>query len=261
MRYFLQIYRNKYAFAFLALVFVLAIITLIFFNNPFKISRADSIGSLDGWAWSSNIGWVSLNCQDRSVCSTSDYKVQVNPSDGKLSGHAWSSSIGWIKFNPAGPYPENPQTSAVIDLTTGAASGWLRALSYGDGWDGWIKITDAKVNNGKFEGWAWGSLVVGWLNFWNVNIPNINVQCDFSANPSSIVRPQTSTLSWACQYASSCSIDQGIGSVDNVSGTQSLQPSKTTTYTLTCSGTGGPSIKSATVSVSMPKIEIKEVAP
>ncbi len=169
MKYFIKVYRNKYTLAILALVSVLAIITLIFFSNPAKISRAASVSNLNGWAWSSNIGWVSLNCQDTSVCSASDYKVQVD-SDGKLSGYAWSSNIGWIQFNPAGPYPESPQTSAVIDLVTGVASGWLRALSYGGGWDGWIKITDAKVNSGKFEGWAWGSLVVGWLNFGNVNI-------------------------------------------------------------------------------------------
>jgi len=185
MKYLLQIYRNKYAFVFL--VFVLAIVSLTFFNNPSKISRAAS-DSLNGWAWSSNIGWVSFNCQDANVCSTSDYKVQFDSSNGKLSGYAWSSNIGWIQFDPSGPYPEDPKTSAVVDLKTGVVSGWLRALSYNhsydDGWDGWIKITDAKVNNGKLEGWAWGGLVVGWLNFYDVNAPTLTGNFTLSLNGS-----------------------------------------------------------------------------
>ena len=41
-------------------------------------------------------------------------------------------------------------------------------------------------------------------------------RCSFSADPSSIILPQSSTLSWSCSYASSCSIDQRVGSVNDV---------------------------------------------
>ena len=82
-------------------------------------------------------------------------------------------SVGSILPQPV-LIPENPQTSAVISMSTGIASGWMRALSYNksydDGWDGLIKITDATTTNGYLNGWAWGGLVVGWLNFQNVSV-------------------------------------------------------------------------------------------
>ena len=309
MEYFPRVFRKKYIFAFSALVFVLAVIVI--FNNHVKVSRADS-GDLSGWAWSSNIGWVSLNCQDLNVCSTSDYKVQMDLTTGALSGYAWSSNIGWIQFDPTGPYPASPQTSAVIDPTTGVASGWMRALSYNssydDGWDGWINITSATSANGILNGWAWGGLVVGWLNFSNVTVPSVTnpntptstptstnpvtptstptstnpvtptstptstnpvtppltptstVQCSFSANSSYLIPPQAVTLSWTCQNADSCSIDNGIGSVNNVSGTVNASPTSTTSYTLTCSNnTSGSTVTETSTVIVGPGVH--EIAP
>jgi len=85
-------------------------------------------------------------------------------------------------------------------------------------------------------------------------------QCTFTANPASILPSQSSTLSWSCQYADSCSIDQNIGSVNNVSGAKSVRPAKTTTYTLTCSGPGGSETFPATVNVSF-LLKLREIIP
>ena len=85
-------------------------------------------------------------------------------------------------------------------------------------------------------------------------------QCTFTANPASILLPQSSTLSWSCQYADSCSIDQGIGSVSSVSGAKNVTPTQTTTYTLTCSGLDGSRSYQATVNVGfIPRI--REIIP
>ncbi len=85
-------------------------------------------------------------------------------------------------------------------------------------------------------------------------------QCTFTANPFSIIPPASSTLSWSCQYADSCSIDQGIGSVNNVSGTKGVRPVKTTTYTLTCSGLDDSRSYQSTVNIGfIPKL--REVIP
>jgi len=86
------------------------------------------------------------------------------------------------------------------------------------------------------------------------------LSCSFSANPTSVTPPQSSILSWSCQYADSCSIDQGIGSVNNVSGAKSVRPAKTTTYTLTCSGPGGSETFPATVNVSF-LLKLREIIP
>ncbi len=76
-------------------------------------------------------------------------------------------------------------------------------------------------------------------------------QCDFTANPSSIIPPQTSTLSWECINANSCEIDQSIGSVNPVSGNTEVSPTETTTYNLNCQGAGGGTSASFPVTVSV----------
>ena len=93
------------------------------------------------------------------------------------------------------------------------------------------------------------------------NVKVIQVpRCSFIANPTSIIPPASSTLSWSCQYADSCSIDQGIGSVNNVSGTKGVRPIQTTDYTLTCGGLDDSRSYYATVNVGFtPKL--REIIP
>jgi hypothetical protein len=81
----------------------------------------------------------------------------------------------------------------------------------------------------------------------------------FSANPASIVLPQTSTLSWTCSGVNTCSIDHGIGGVGTVGSTQVSPTASSTTYTITCSGSGGSTSKSTTVTVHKP--DVIEVTP
>ena len=213
---------------------------------------------LHGWAWSSNIGWVSFNCADTVAgCSGRDYKVQVDSVTGLLSGYVWSSNIGWIQFNPdASGAPEAPMVSARVDLVTGAFSGWARALSYnvanGD-WDGWIKMSDSagsygvSVSGSQLSGFAWGGDVVGWLNFDAVMLGGGPLpSCPtFTASPNTIIVARGGSdetkLTWECvniDPVGSCSIDQGIGSVPK-KGTWDKTVSSTTVFALSCSGGGG----------------------
>ncbi len=85
-------------------------------------------------------------------------------------------------------------------------------------------------------------------------------RCTFAADPTSIILPQTSTLSWSCSYADICSIDQGVGSVNPISGSQQVRPSATTTYTLTCNGSDGERTWQSTVNVGFTP-RVREVAP
>lgn len=139
--------------------------------------------TLDSWAWSSNIGWVDFR------------DIAINENNGLLSGYGWSPNIGWIKFHDLSDYPNNGARGnpAQMDLNTGVVSGWIRACagtvggetpktgadcrsmdSRTDGWDGWIELADDRKSNdrvrmdlktGKLSGFAWGSDVIGWLNF------------------------------------------------------------------------------------------------
>lgn len=70
----------------------------------------------------------------------------------------------------------------------------------------------------------------------------------FTAAPTTINQGASSTLSWATSGATTCSIDQGIGTV-SCTGTHSVSPTATTTYTLTATGSGGTTTATAMVTV------------
>jgi hypothetical protein len=73
----------------------------------------------------------------------------------------------------------------------------------------------------------------------------------FAALPVSVNKGVCSTLSWSSTNATVASLDQGIGSVATT-GTKSVCPAATTTYTLMAMGAGGTTIKTATVTVIIP---------
>jgi RHS repeat-associated protein len=80
-----------------------------------------------------------------------------------------------------------------------------------------------------------------------VNLP----QATFSATPESIALGQASMLQWTSTDAESLSITPDIGDVA-ASGSQSISPQATTTYTLTAAGPGGTVTRTATVTVIAP---------
>lgn len=96
-------------------------------------------GSVSGWMWSENLGWISLSCTNTGSCNLVSYGV-VNDSAGNLSGFAWSENAGWISFSC-----ENTSSCAVVD--------------YG---------VVADPQNGSITGFAW-SENVGWLSLSCIN--------------------------------------------------------------------------------------------
>jgi hypothetical protein len=152
---------------------------VVFDNIPTAQATATGIPStieLDGYMWSSTIGWISLNCKTGSatsgdICGTgtgkSDYRVVI-ATNGNVTGYAWSSNIGWIRFGGLGSYPVdagNPEVTPGVNQARveGTYSdtnpvltfaGWARACagllnpgtscsnmaSRTDGWDGWISL-------------------------------------------------------------------------------------------------------------------------
>ncbi|MBI3697967.1 MAG: OmpA family protein [Acidobacteria bacterium] len=72
-----------------------------------------------------------------------------------------------------------------------------------------------------------------------------------TAEPSSIERGQSVTLRWSSTDATEASINQGIGTVAT-SGTRTVSPTESTTYTITVKGPGGSARGSASVTVRAP---------
>ncbi len=82
-----------------------------------------------------------------------------------------------------------------------------------------------------------------------------------SASPDTITQGQSSTLSWTTKDATSVSIDQGIGEVEE-NGDISVSPQGTTTYTITVEGPAGQGSDSVTLNVNrLPVIDTFTASP
>ena len=69
-----------------------------------------------------------------------------------------------------------------------------------------------------------------------------------SANPTSLRRGQSSKLTWSSTNVTSC-VGTNFSTNNKVSGSVTVNPSRTTTYALSCTGAGGTAAKSVTVNV------------
>jgi len=74
----------------------------------------------------------------------------------------------------------------------------------------------------------------------------------FNAIPAAIQSGQSSTLTWVLENAFSVAITPGIGNVDKSSGSVTVSPTQTTTYTLTANGPQGLITAVQTVTVGGP---------
>ena len=72
-----------------------------------------------------------------------------------------------------------------------------------------------------------------------------------SADPTSINKGDSSTLSWTSTNATQLTIAPGVGTV-NAEGSTKVTPGDSTTYTITASGPGGSANATARVTVSTP---------
>lgn len=81
--------------------------------------------------------------------------------------------------------------------------------------------------------------------------PKAAVIGSFTAEPSTIVKGESSTLRWSVSNATSVTIDGGIGTVQ-ASGSRSVSPAENTTYRMTASGAGGDAVAAVTVYVTTP---------
>ncbi len=175
--------------------YLASLLAVVLVIGAFSVPRPAAALTLElgGWAWSSTIGWISLNCVTGGsgggdICGTSNYKVVVND-DETVTGYAWSSNVGWIRFGGLSGFPSASGNSAVNARVTGTypnfvLQGWARACAGTDSgtngcssmsingssgnWDGWISLrgTNYQVNIDDFgtPQYVWGSTNVGWID-------------------------------------------------------------------------------------------------
>jgi len=109
----------------------------------------------------------------------------------------------------------------------------------------------------KGSGVSWNSLnpINGSTGHFLGNAPGpVTPAIVLSASPSIISQDESSVLSWSITNATSATIDDGSGpiAIDAVSGTLTVSPSTTTTYTLVAEGAGGSSSDQVTLTVNPP---------
>lgn len=197
-----------------------------------------------------------------------------------FSGYAWSDNIGAVSFTQS-DMAGCPSGSCVaqIDWSTGKVTGWARACagtiggdctggSRTDGWDGWIKlggdglswngsvctgVSDnintnrcnygVKITANKFGGYAWGSDVVGWVDF-APKIGGISVGPVIGVPPC--VAADVPASSWgACQQIGSCPADAGSTSGIRVGACPTggtVTQSCTTSTALVCAPAAGGAV-------------------
>ncbi len=174
-------------------LFLIMFISLffVFFNFFTKTAKTDTDDNTEGYAWNSNIGWISFNCTNNDTCGTSDYGVKIIPATMNFTGYAWSPNVGWISFQSTSTPPDSyafntncdntcdnfTNCTACYDIVSGNVWGWAKILSMGDG--GWIRLhasgtptydgVSINQSNGEFEGWGWNGnddgSGIGWISF------------------------------------------------------------------------------------------------
>jgi hypothetical protein len=100
-------------------------------------------GFLSGYAWSENVGFISLGRGVGPYANSSGANTGVNldPQTGELSGFAWAENVGWINF--AGGELASPPRPARYDF----AQRRLRGFAWGEN-VGWLNLDVAE--SGKF---------------------------------------------------------------------------------------------------------------
>ena len=237
------------------------------FRIQWAISGADQSTACTATdAWSGDITNATGESQMSSVSSGNySYGIRCNrSSDG-------ASTYDSVTVNVIGPPTIDFRTSDEVELPNPINLAWATenadSLTASGDWSGSkqagplpYKTEEISKPRGNYT-FTLTATGPGGSSSDTKNVRVIQVpRCSFTANPTSIIPPEYSTLSWSCEYTDSCSIDQGIGSVNNISGTKDVRPPETTTYILSCSGLDGSRSYPATVNVGFtPKL--REIIP
>lgn len=179
------------------------VLTGVLLTSP-RLAISAASNPINGWAWSDTIGWISM--------SGTGYGLFMD-STGTVNGYAWSDNIGWVSANANDI--GNCAPGATSRVASGMWSGWLRAVAGGGaqsgGWDGCISMSGSGYGvsfdptTGKFgqtSKFAWGSDVVGWVDFSQVTSApqSCTPSCTCVNNTLNCTLADCSTTSQECSY-------------------------------------------------------------
>jgi hypothetical protein len=237
---------KKWTFA-IGLLLIAGLSAFYLFNGVEEHpAQAGSGDNVKGFAWSSNIGWISFNsynCDQPTENGTTesnlvfpncpagqtvvDYGVHIDLITGEVRGEAWSSNLGWIDFSltnaEAASAPDDPKVPARYNPATQELEGWAKATTLGN--DGWIKMsTDdttspwhghgARIDGEELRGWVWngnGALNsgIGWISLNCLDDPLATV-CNYAVTIDIPNNPPTATDINVSQVGDPCAEGQHV---------------------------------------------------
>jgi hypothetical protein len=210
-------------------------------------------GTMSGYAWSSNIGWITFN---PSGCPTTGCTLGAAVTwnaDGSGTVHGWARACSVYISGCSGAVKDDSSLGTwdgyiALDSTTAGGSGGTWGLT----------ITTTKA----LTGYAWGSQVIGWINSFNATIYVGGPTVILKATPPSINSGASSVLTATAANidgANACTITAAdnsavpaltmAGSGANWTGTITVSPTLTTTYTVSCTKGSQVAKDQATVNV------------
>ncbi len=237
---------------FLSLLFVILI------GGAIKIFASAS-ENVTGYAWSSNIGWLSMNNCQNGTCGPQGYGVSMmSTAPGTISGYAWSSNIGWVTFNDTGcpstvsgctggasidwAHPNSDSTvnlkgwARACSVFASGCSGALAADTRRGGWDGFISLNGSnwggKLNptTGVVTGYAWGSEIIGWMSLTGMQIgipPQQPVTVTLASADACIPAGQKGRFTWdVTPHSATSRYNTGGGAGPNIGGCDIIKGTK-----------------------------------
>jgi hypothetical protein len=139
------------------------------YGVQFSTTTSQTVGTLSGYAWSSNVGWLSFNPSNVVGCPSSEANFDKPVSLGGV-GADLPSGVTNI-------------CTPRVDLVSGKVSGWARVLSMAteDATTGWLHLSGTNhptgtsgvkydPQSGAFSGFAYEPSAIGWLDF-TVGLP------------------------------------------------------------------------------------------
>lgn len=245
-------------------------------------ARALAGGTPQSGGWD---GWIALA---NNGTGGPAYGVTVNTTTGDVSGYAWGGDVlGWINFSgvhitlppllPSLTLVANPTSIAACsgnpletDLTYASPAGLaftnctFTSSPSGSDVHGDTAPADhplPTVANQTIGGVSVLSPNTTFtLTCTGTGVPTSTASASVSVStctPSATISgpscyqtaPASATLSWNSSNVTSCSINNGVGTV-SPSGSTSVTVTGTTTYTITCTGSYGSATSSHTISIN-----------
>lgn len=215
-------------------------------------ANADTCTASGASAWNGSRN--TFGNQVVSLFNTTTYTITCSNNSGQASD---SVTVTVQSINPSVDIKANGNDTSVTILRNSSATiSWTsqNAASCSVSPNGWFGTSGSQstgnLNNsvtytvncsGVTGGTASDSVTV----FIQDNLPTV----DISANPSHITTGNSSVLFWTSSNADNCFATNGWSGTKSTSGSQTVFPTNTTTYTITCHNSSGQASDSVTVSV------------